>query len=208
MREGDEFNYKIVDGSPVVNFTPKNFSDADIKGAFAVVMYDDMSMGCVTMSKKEIETTRQHWSKCPTSPAWLKAPGEMYKKTVLKRLTKMVELNFDNAEQVKAYAEGADLKKEVIDVSPEVKDPFENKGTIESADEPSADKPQDNLPTEKTEKEQINQVREEIENSLATPTKIFKYSVELMKKPIAELNLAEMVELKSKIEKQNPNGAI
>lgn len=202
VREGDNFECRIDEGSPIINFEPKVFSDAEIKGAFAVVVYDDLTMDYSIMSKKEIEATRQNFSKCKNSIAWEKASGEMYKKTVLKRLTKMIELDFDNAEQVKAYAEGADLKKDAIDVSPEVSDPFTKKDTKEIVQQPghvdSIPKEQNPL-TKGSDKEQIIQIKKDIEKLLNPPTKIFKLSVQLMKKPLTELTLAEMKDLQKKI---------
>lgn len=196
VREGDTFECVIREGTPVINFTPNLFSDAEIKGAFAVVVYEDESMDYTTMSKKEIEATRHNFSKCPTSPAWAKAWGEMAKKTALKRLTKMVELNFDNAEQAKAFQEGADIKREAIDVSPEVVDPFKDK--------PTAEKGQLSGNGDGA----ILQVQAEIEKMLVIkqkePSLVYKYSMDIYKKKLDELNFEEIIALRDKI----ANGAI
>lgn len=128
VREGDFFEEKIVDGRQSVNFKPESFSDKPIIGSFAVVLFKDGSMMYDTMSKAEIESTKQNYSKAQNSQAWKNSPGEMYKKTVLRRLCKLIDLDFDNAEQIRAFEEGSafDVKKgSVIDAEAvEVTDPF------------------------------------------------------------------------------------
>jgi len=203
VREGDAFDYKIEDGLPVINFSPIPLSDAPVIGAFAVVLFDDLTLDYVTMSKKEIEATRQNWSKCANSPAWLKAPGEMYKKTVLKRLTKMIELNFDNAEQAQAFQEGADLNRDPIDVTPAVEDPFQKLAPAPellpptSPAEPPARPP---AAPEADGKALWTKILTEIENHLKATGQdkslVYKRSVERHKKSLAELNLKEMDELR------------
>ncbi len=121
VREGDRFEEKVVNGQQFVNFEPVPFSDAEIIGAFAVVYYEDGTMIYDTMSKAEIEAIRDGFSKAKNSPAWIKTPGEMYKKTILRRLLKLVEKDFDSAEQRKVYDEAADVefdKEKTIEASP------------------------------------------------------------------------------------------
>ena len=64
------------------------------------MMYD-------TMSKEDIEHTRQTFSKAANSKAWKESYGEMCKKTVLRRLCKLIDLNFDTAEQCQAFEDGS-----------------------------------------------------------------------------------------------------
>ena len=82
-----------------------------------------------TMSKNEIEKIRSDFSKAADSPAWKKTPGEMYKKTVLRRLLKFIDLDFDTAQQVDAFKDGGDSdfhKEVVVDAeSVEIHNPFE-----------------------------------------------------------------------------------
>ena len=110
VREGDEFKEKIVNGKQVVEFDPISFNDGEIIGAFAVCLYTDGSMIYETMSKKEIEGIRKNFSKMPNSMMWKDTPGEAYKKTVLKRLCKMIDLNFDSHEQAKAFDDSSDVE--------------------------------------------------------------------------------------------------
>ena len=66
------------------------------------MMYD-------TMSKEEIEHTRQVFSKAKDSKAWKESYGEMCKKTVLRRLCKLIDLDFDTAEQCQAFEDGSEF---------------------------------------------------------------------------------------------------
>lgn len=106
VRQGDEFEEVIENGHQKINFRPKAFNDGEILGAFAVCLYKDGSMIYDTMSKADIEHTRQAFSKAANSKAWKDAYGEMCKKTVLRRLCKLIDLNFDNAEQIEAFEDG------------------------------------------------------------------------------------------------------
>lgn len=131
VREGDCFEEAIEGGRQVVNFRPRPFNNGKIIGSFAIVVFRDGSMLYDTMSAEEIEKTRQVFSKAANSKAWKETPGEMYKKTVLRRLCKMIDLDFDNSEQMVAFREGSDFdsQKTVDGEFTEVpaKDPFEAK---------------------------------------------------------------------------------
>lgn len=109
VREGDYFEEDIVNGRQTVNFKPKSFNDGEIIGAFAIVLYQDGSMMYDTMSKAEIEHTRQVFSKAKDSKAWKESYGEMCKKTVLRRLCKLIDLDFDTAEQCQAFEDGSEF---------------------------------------------------------------------------------------------------
>lgn len=104
---GDKFEEVIENGKQYFNFRPKTFSNGEIIGAFAVVLYKDGSMMYDTMSKEEIEHTRQTFSKAKDSKAWKESYGEMCKKTVLRRLCKLIDLNFNTAEQCQAFEDGS-----------------------------------------------------------------------------------------------------
>ena len=117
VREGDFFEEIIDEGKQNIRFKPVPFSDHEMIGAFAIVVYKDGSMVYDTMSKQDIENTRQNYSKSKDSPAWRNSPGEMYKKTVLRRLCKLVDLDFDNIEQRRAYEDGGD--SEFVDMLPD-----------------------------------------------------------------------------------------
>ena len=69
------------------------------------------------MNIDELETTRKH-SKASTSMAWKDFTTEMYRKTVLRRLCKYIELDFENVSQVDEFMDDVvdTPKEEVPDV--------------------------------------------------------------------------------------------
>lgn len=130
VKEGDFFEEMIENGKQSVNFKPVPFSNNKIIGTFAVVLFKDGSMMYDTMTVEEMEETKKNYSKAQNSKAWAKSPGEMYKKTVLRRLRKLIDLDFDNIEQQRAFQDGSDFdpQKEVIidDNTSVVVDPFQH----------------------------------------------------------------------------------
>ena len=106
--EGDKLEIGIVDGSQKVNFIPTAFNKGKLLGVVAICKYTDGSQLYETMSIEEVEQTRNAYSKAPNSKAWKESFGEMAKKTVLRRLCKMIDLNFDTAEANQAYEDGSD----------------------------------------------------------------------------------------------------
>lgn len=129
VKEGDFFEEKIEDGRQSVNFKPIPFSNNKIIGSVAIVLFKDGSMMYDTMTVEEMEETKKNYSKAQNSKAWAKSPGEMYKKTVLRRLCKLIDLDFDNIEQQQAFQDGSDFdpQKEVVidDSTSVVLDPFQ-----------------------------------------------------------------------------------
>lgn len=114
IREGDEFEEMILNGEPSFNFKPKFLNDGKIIGAFAVVLYQDGGIGYDVMSLSELENTRKH-SKASNSPAWKDFTGEMYKKTVLHRLCKHIELDFENPTQRNLFTAGMEVETDVAE---------------------------------------------------------------------------------------------
>lgn len=129
VREGDLLEIRVEAGRQIVNFNPVMFNNKPIIGAFAVVVYKDGGMNYVAMSPEEIKYVRDKFSKAPGSPAWVKSEGEMFKKVPLRRLMKMINLEFNVAEQDEAFEEGAlttmDSTKRIIDTT--VADPWNKK---------------------------------------------------------------------------------
>ena len=108
VRQGDFFMEEVDGGKQNVKYRPKPFSNEQMIGAFAIVVFEDGSMMYDTMSSEDIENVRNTYSKAKDSQAWKSSTGEMYKKTVLRRLCKLIDLDFDNIEQQKAYEDGGD----------------------------------------------------------------------------------------------------
>jgi len=131
VRKDDEFIEEIKDGQPTIQFRPIPFNHGEILGAFAVALFEDGGMMYEVMSVADMELTRKNYSKQANGQAWSKSPGEMYKKTVLRRLCKHIELDFDTIEQTQAFEDGGDLdlKKEV---QPEQVSPLDNATVIDA----------------------------------------------------------------------------
>jgi len=104
VREGDDFQETVDGGKTSFRFSPKPFNDSKIIGAFAYVTYADGGMMVDTMSLADLEMTRKH-SKAQNSMAWKDFTSEMYRKTVLHRLCKHIELDFENPAQRELFTE-------------------------------------------------------------------------------------------------------
>lgn len=141
VREGDLFEEVIENGRQTVNFKPVPFNDGEIIGAFAVCLYKDGGMIYDTMSRAEIEHTRKTFSKQANGKAWTNSYGEMCKKTVLRRLCKMIDLNFDTAEAMQAFEDGSDfdVKHQKSEEPTKGVDPFEEGGVINTTAEEITD---------------------------------------------------------------------
>jgi len=129
VREGDHFKEKIRDGRQTIDFDPLPFNDGKVLGAFAVCYYKDGGMAYEVMSVDEIEATRKNYSKQANGPSWTKSPGEMQKKTVLRRLCKNIQLDFDTIEQAQTFEDSSDFdfKKQP---TPQQQSPFNKNATV------------------------------------------------------------------------------
>ena len=139
VREGDEFTEEIVDGQPSIDFKPQPFNDGEIKGAFAVVLYQDGGMAYEAMSLNDINAVRNNYSKASQSKAWKNSFDEMCKKTVLRRLCKHIDTDFESVEAHTAWEDGSgmDFVTAAVPVSDreEVIDVFEDvSGNVEEGD--------------------------------------------------------------------------
>lgn len=109
VREGDNFQEEIKDGKPVVSFSPLPFNNSKIIGSFAVALFEDGGMVYETMTSEEIESIRRSYGRNPNSSAWDNTQGEMYKRTVLRRLCKNIELDFDTDQRL-AFESGSSFE--------------------------------------------------------------------------------------------------
>jgi len=110
VRDGDDFLEEIKDGQATISFKPKSFNDGEIMGAFAVVLFEDGGMLYETMSVKDIQNVRNNYSKASNSKAWKYSFDEMCKKTVLRRLCKHIDCDFESIEAKQAWDEGSDTE--------------------------------------------------------------------------------------------------
>lgn len=110
VREGDFFEEGVIDNHPVINFKPRPFSNNEIIGAFAIVLYKDGGIEYETMSTEDINSVRNNYSKASNSKAWKYSFDEMAKKTVLRRLCKHIETDFESKEAKIAWDEGSGME--------------------------------------------------------------------------------------------------
>lgn len=110
VREGDFYDEGVDDGEQKLTFKPIPFNNGKIIGAFAVANFKDGTMTYESMSAEEIEGIRETYSKAKNSEAWKNSSGEMYRKTVIRRLSKNIEKDFDKVEQLMAYDEGGGVE--------------------------------------------------------------------------------------------------
>lgn len=131
VREGDTFTEEIIDGKPSIDFKPITFNKGDIIGAFAVVLFKDGGMMYEVMSVDDINSVRNNYSKASQSKAWKNSFDEMCKKTVLRRLCKHIDTDFESVEAHSAWEDGSGMEfttsttpvndpEEVIDVFADV----------------------------------------------------------------------------------------
>ena len=118
VRKKDEFEVKIVGGHQSIDFKPLPFSDEDIIGAFAVCEFQDGGFQNEVMSLKELEKVRSK-SLMKDKGAWVDYRAEMYKKVVLNRLTKHIQIDFENTEQLRYWNES--IENEFDHSTPEPK---------------------------------------------------------------------------------------
>lgn len=129
VREGDDFNMDIIDGRQTVSYKPVVFNNKPILGAFAICEYEDGGLLVETMSKDEIDMVRSK-SRSQNGAAWKDFYGEMAKKSVLRRLTKGIDYNWESAYQVNAYE--SSYAEEYAQDEPDLSDPFANANIIDS----------------------------------------------------------------------------
>ena len=109
VRAEDEFQYWVENGKPMFTFKPKLNSKSDVKGAFAYVLYADGNTLVDYMTLDELEMTRSK-SKAKNYGAWKDYTNEMYKKVVLHRLCKQIEIEFDNPSQKESFDEDMQIE--------------------------------------------------------------------------------------------------
>lgn len=118
VRDGDEFESGMEDGHEFVRFKPKSFNDGPIVGAFAVAQFADGGIKVETMSKVQLDAAKR-MSKAQSGTAWKFFAEEMYRKSVVRRLCKGIDLDMD--------AEAARIMQtdeEAQEVEVEIDNPF------------------------------------------------------------------------------------
>ena len=115
VREGDVFETGIEKNQKYVTFKPLPFNNKDFLGAFAVCEYENGDILVEVMNMDELNAVR-NVSKMANSGAWAKFPGEMYKKCVIRRLCKKIEIDFENPEQKQLFEADTDIETDSVKV--------------------------------------------------------------------------------------------
>lgn len=102
VRKGDELEYGVDENRPYIKWKPVPFNNSEVVGVFAVAYFKDGGILYEVMSKEDVDKIRNR-SKAGRSGPWVSDYEEMAKKTVLKRLAKGIETDFDNVEQRSAW---------------------------------------------------------------------------------------------------------
>lgn len=109
VRDGDSLDIVNENGNEKFTFKQIPFNNSHIIGAFAYVTYADGTTRVDMMSLDELENTRKH-SKASNSMAWRDFTTEMYRKTVIHRLCKYVDLEFENQQQKDIFDEDMEIE--------------------------------------------------------------------------------------------------
>jgi recombination protein RecT len=115
VHEGDEFESGMEDGHEFVRFKPQPFNDAPIVGAFAVAQYQDGGIKVETMSKQQLDAVKR-MSKAQSGTAWKFFADEMYRKSVIRRLCKSIDLDMDTIAQVQVLKDDEDVQEMEVEV--------------------------------------------------------------------------------------------
>lgn len=150
VRKGDELEYGVKDGAPYLNWKPVPFNAGEIVGVFAVAYFKDGGMLYEVMNLDEVNKVRKV-SRASGSGPWKDWYEAMACKTVLRKLCKNIETDFDNVEQREAWEEGGGVD---FNYKPEteVHNPFKKKEP-EQTEEITKDNVIDGVATEIDEME-------------------------------------------------------
>ena len=115
VREDDFFETGIENNKRFVTFKPKPFNNKPVVGAFAVARFVDGDVLVETMNLEELEAVRKA-SKMGNAGAWKLWTGEMQKKSVIRRLCKKIEIDFETPEQKQIFEADTDIETDPVEI--------------------------------------------------------------------------------------------
>lgn len=130
IRDGDFIEYGTNETGRYITHKPLPLNNADVIGAFARVDYQDGGVDYEVMSKADIESVRTNFSKMPNGDPWKKSYPEMCKKTVLRRLCKHIDIQFETAEMSQAFETESDFDVNKKPEKPVVPNVFEKEEDV------------------------------------------------------------------------------
>lgn len=110
VRKGDDFKAEIIDGQPHIHFSPVPFNGEEIIGVFAVCLFENGTQIYEEMSTADVNAVRNNYSKVSNTKAWKNSWDEMAKKTVIRRLCKHIDTDFESIEARNAWEEGSGME--------------------------------------------------------------------------------------------------
>lgn len=117
IRQGDLIKYGTkADGTQYLEFEPVALNEGEIIGAFAVCIYENGAFNYCVMTRAEIEKCKNASSN--SGAVWKAWYSEQAKKSVLKRLCKNIQIEFDSTEMRKEF----DYEGEMVEQNTEVPD--------------------------------------------------------------------------------------
>lgn len=116
VREGDEWHFSYGVGGADFKHVPKAPTDAKIVGAWALATFKDGGHQFDYMSREEVDAIRKR-SRAGNNGPWVSDFAEMAKKTVLRRLCKLLPLTPDVTEKI-ALADSTEFNMASIDLDP------------------------------------------------------------------------------------------
>ena len=134
VREGDDYSIEIINNEPKITFKPKPFNNGKVQGAFAVACFEDGGIQYEEMSIEELEKVRS-CSKMKNGAVWEKWTDQMYLKSAIHRLTKKIEIDFDNIEQVKYFNEEMEIETDPKEMAKADIEQNANKTPLEESEE-------------------------------------------------------------------------
>ena len=115
VREGDNFDSGIEKNQRYITFKPIPFNNKPMVGAFAVCEFENGDMLIEIMNMDELNAVR-NVSKMANSGSWKSFPMEMYKKVVIRRLCKRIEIDFENPEQKQIFEADTDIETDPVEI--------------------------------------------------------------------------------------------
>ena len=115
VREGDTFDSGIEKNQRYITFKPVPFNNKPMVGAFAVCEFENGDMLIEIMNMDELNAVR-NVSKMANSGSWKSFPLEMYKKVVIRRLCKRIEIDFENPEQKQIFEADTDIETDPVEI--------------------------------------------------------------------------------------------
>lgn len=163
VRKNDNFRYWNEDGKPRFTFEPNlTMTNADIVGAFAYVRFKDGGVLLEYADKKDLDKIKSK-SRTSNKGAWKDFPLEMYKKCVIHRLCKGIEIDFEKPKQRELFDNDMAIETDPKKIREnEVDENANQQDFTEVMAQDVEEKPQEEIPQTENTETQKEQVQNEV----------------------------------------------